>query len=148
MWRHLIQETTNISLNVHKSYSLRLTSVSAVTWPRHATFDDLLWQLFAALHKRLDNASTLMLQRVLQPGQDEIYISWGSFRPETCLPSLCGGIAVTETDSEGRSHLLFAPKDQTLFRQTRFAGIQLAVQSSSNGPPRLWEHASCQLWPH
>lgn len=78
-------ETTNISLNVHESHSLCLTSVSAVTWPRFA-LDEILWQLLAAVHKRLDNASVLMFQPVWQPGPDEIYISrtkWGDFRAET-----------------------------------------------------------------
>lgn len=79
-------ETTNISLNVHESYSPCLTSVSALKWPRFATLHQIVWQLLAAVHKRLDNASVLMFQPVWQPGTDGIYISWtkwGGFRAET-----------------------------------------------------------------
>lgn len=78
--------TTNISLNVHESCSLCLASVSAVTWPRFAVRDETLWQLLAAVHKRLDNIGALMFHRVWQPGAGEIYISWtkwGGFRAET-----------------------------------------------------------------
>lgn len=70
----------------------------------------------------------------------------GGLRPETCLSSRCGGITVTETDSQGRSHPVFAPRGQSLFHQTRFGGIQLSVRPSLNGPPQLWELVSCQLW--
>lgn len=144
MCRHLII----ISLNVHKPYSLGLTSVSAVTWPRHATFDELLRQHKKAGQCKHVNASTC-------------FTAWPGW--DLHFPGVSGQRRVFQVSVEvllwqrqtrwGRSHLLIANKgsnslsSNTFRRDPIVSPVQFERASAAVGTCVVSALAPYE-WPH